>query len=214
MNPFLWTLISLGLVAILVVLFILLRARAALRADAAGHHALDRSLQLSSPAFEHQGAMPQELSCEGSAGSPPLAWSSVPEGTRSFALLAVDPDIPSSRVHLMEFVHWVLYDLPAETRSLPAQVSLQELAQLGAVMGRNGYGQRQYVAPCPVSGAHHYVYRLYALDVEELAPGQDSKAGVLQAMKGHVLAYGELVGVYQLQETSGWGAMRRNIRQP
>ena len=113
----------------------------------------------------------------------------------------------------MEFVHWVLYDLPAEARSLPAQVSLHELAQLGALMGGNGYGQRQYVAPCPVSGAHHYVYRLYALDVEDLEPRQDGKAGVLRAMEGHVLAYGELIGVYQLQETSGWGAMRRNVQR-
>jgi phosphatidylethanolamine-binding protein (PEBP) family uncharacterized protein len=78
-------------------------------------------------------------------------------------------------------------------------------------MGRNGYGQRQYVAPCPVSGAHRYVYRLYALDVEELQPGRDGKAGVLGAMEGHVLGYGELIGVYRLQKTSGWGAMRRNI---
>ena len=85
------------------------------------------------------------------------------------------------------------------------------LAQLGAVMGQNGYRQRQYVAPCPVSGAHRYVYRLYALDVEELAPRQDNKAGVQRAMEGHVLAYGELTGAYRLQKTSGWGAMRKNI---
>jgi len=209
-NP-LWILAGIGILILLGFTLVLLRARAARRADAAYHRALDRSLQLTSPAFEHQGAMPTRYSCEGEGRSPPLAWSNVPQGTRSFVLMAVDPDIPSSRLRLMEFVHWVLYDLPAEARELPAQVSLHELAQLGAVMGRNGYGQRQYVAPCPVSGAHRYVYRLYALDVEELQPRQDGKAGVLRAMEGHVLGYGELVGVYRLRETSGWGAMRKNV---
>ena len=211
MTNSLWLLAGLVLLLALGLLLAVLRAQAARRADAAYHRAIDRSLQLTSPAFEHQGAMPIELSCEAGGRSPPLTWSNVPEGTRSFVLIAVDPDIPSSRVRVMEFVHWVLYDLPAEARELPAQVSLQELAQFGALMGRNGYGQRQYVAPCPVSGAHHYVYRLYALDVEELQPRQDGKAGVLRAMEGHFLGYGELVGVYRLQKTSGWGAMRRNI---
>jgi Raf kinase inhibitor-like YbhB/YbcL family protein len=209
-NP-LWLLAGLAILLALGLLLVVLRARAARRADAAYHRPLDRSIELTSPAFEHQGAMPIELSCEGGGRSPPLAWSNVPQGTRSFVLLAVDPDIPSSRLHLMEFVHWVLYDLPAEARELPAQVSLHELAQLGAVMDRNGYGRREYVAPCPVSGAHRYVYRLYALDVEELEPRQDGKAGVLRAMEGHVLAYGKLIGVYRLRETSGWGAMRKNV---
>lgn len=213
MRNALWIPIGLGLLAILAALLVLLRARAAQRADAATHGALDRSIELTSPAFDHQGAMPLDLSCEGKGGSPPLAWSNVPQGTRSFVLLAVDPDIPSSRLRLMEFVHWVLYDLPGQTRSLPAQVSLQALADWGALMGRNGYGQRQYVAPCPISGAHRYVYRLYALDVEDLDPQQDGKAGVLRAMQGHVLAYGELTGVYRLQQTSGWGAMRRNVQR-
>jgi Raf kinase inhibitor-like YbhB/YbcL family protein len=212
MKNLLWILAVLAIPIVLGLLLVLFRTRAARRGDAAYHRALDRSLELTSPAFEHQGAMPTRYSCEGEGRSPPLAWSNVPQGTRSFVLIAVDPDIPSSRVRLMEFVHWVLYDLPAEARELPAQVSLHELAQFGAVMGRNGYGQRQYIAPCPVSGAHRYVYRLYALDVEALQPRQDGKAGVLRAMGGHVLAYGELVGTYQLRNTSGWGAMRRNMR--
>jgi Raf kinase inhibitor-like YbhB/YbcL family protein len=211
MRPSIWILIGLALTAALAALLVYLRARAAQHADAAYHRALDRSLLLGSSAFDSGGPMPMGLSCEGDAGSPPLAWSNVPDGTRSFALIAIDADIPSSNVRLIEFVHWVLYDLPAETRSLPALVSLQQLAALGAVMGRNGYGQRQYVAPCPVSGVHHYVYRLYALDVQDLQPARDSKAGILRAMRDHVLAYGELVGTYQLQETSGWRAMRKNV---
>ena len=211
MKPSLWMLVSLALLLLPGLLLVLLRARVAQRADAAYHRALDRTIDLASPAFEDRGLMPAPLSCEGPAGSPPLAWSNVPEGTRSFALIAVDPDLPSPRLPLGEFVHWVLYDLPAGARALPGQVSLHELAQLGAVMGQNGYRQRQYVAPCPVSGAHRYVYRLYALDVEELDPRQDNKAGVQRAMEGHVLAYGELTGTYRLQKTSGWGAMRKNI---
>jgi Raf kinase inhibitor-like YbhB/YbcL family protein len=212
-NP-LWILVGLGVLVALGLLIALLRAHAARRADVAYHRPLAQSLELTSPAFEHQRQIPSEFSCEGHAGSPPLTWPEVPRGTRSLVLLAVDSDIPSSRVRLMEFVHWVVYDLPAETRSLPSQVSLKELAELGAVMGRNGYGHRQYIAPCPVSGTHRYVYRLYALDVEDLEPKRDHKAGVLWAMEGHILGYGELVGLYHLKSTSGWHAMRRNINQP
>jgi Raf kinase inhibitor-like YbhB/YbcL family protein len=108
-------------------------------------------------------------------------------------------------------VHWVVYDLPAEARSLEARASSQALAQLGAVAGRNGYGRRSYVDPCPVSGTHRYLYRLYALDVEALQPGREDRAGVRAAMEGHVLAYGELLGTYRCTTHSLWSAMRANV---
>ena len=206
MKTVLWMLAGIGILSILA---FVLRGLLAQRAEASYHSALDGSLQLSSPAFENRGRIPAELSCEGVGGSPPLHWSNVPEGTRSFVLIVTDVDIPSPRLHLMEFVHWVLYDLPGGTRALEARISLDELARLEAVMGRNGYGQRQYVSPCPVSGTHHYVYRLYALDVEALQPRTDSKGGVIKAMEGHILSYGELVGDYQCTTVKGFSALRR-----
>jgi Raf kinase inhibitor-like YbhB/YbcL family protein len=209
MTTILWILVGIGVLGAVALLAIVLRGLLAQRAEARYHQALDRSLQLSSPAFENKGRMPAEFSCEGAGGSPPLAWSNAPEGTRSFALIVTDVDIPSSRLHLMEFVHWVLYDLPGDTRALDARITLAELARLEAVMGRNGYGQRDYVSPCPVSGTHRYVYRLYALDVEDLEPRRDSKGGVLKAMEGHILAYGEWIGEYQCTTVKGLSALRR-----
>jgi Raf kinase inhibitor-like YbhB/YbcL family protein len=194
-------------------LVLALRSRAARRAEAAFHRGLPHTLKLSSPAFKDQGAMPAALSCEGDGGSPPLAWANVPQGTRSFVLIVVDPDIPSPNTQWIEFVHWVVYDVPADRRALPAQLSSKGLSQLGAVAGQNGYGAREYVAPCPVSGTHDYVYRLYALDVESLAPKNEGKRGVLGAMRGHVLAYGELRGRYACQTLSFWGAMRSNMQR-
>ena len=206
----------LGGIAVLfvcILLMALLRGRSTFRSDAAYHLSLDRSIELTSSAFAHQGPMPVTYSCEGTAGPPPLAWANVPEGARSFVLIATDGDIPSPNLHLVEFVHWVLYDIPPEVRALDAQIGVEGLAQMNAVMGRNGYGQRLYVAPCPVSGLHRYVYRPYALDVATLKPRQDTKAGVRRAIKGHVLGFGELVGTYQLAGTSGWAALRRIVRR-
>jgi Raf kinase inhibitor-like YbhB/YbcL family protein len=202
----LWVLVGIGVLAILA---FVLRGLLAQRAEAGYHDTLDDSLQLSSPAFENNDRIPADLSCEGAGGSPPLTWSNVPEGTRSFVLVVTDVDIPSPRLHLMEFVHWVLYDLPGGARALDARITLDELARLEAVLGQNGYGQREYVSPCPVSGTHHYVYRLYALDVEDLQPRRDSKGGVLKALEGHVLSYGELVGAYQCTTVKGLKALRR-----
>jgi Raf kinase inhibitor-like YbhB/YbcL family protein len=209
MKPVLWILVGIAILGGIAILVIVLRGLWTRRAEASYHDALDRSLQLSSPAFENKGRIPAEFSCEGPGGSPPLTWANVPEGTRSYVLIVTDVDIPSPRLQLTEFVHWVLYDLPGGTRALDARITLNELARLEAVMGRNGYGQREYVSPCPVSGTHHYVYRLYALDVEDLQPRQDSKGGMLKAMEGHVLAYGELIGAYQCTTIKGLSALRR-----
>jgi Raf kinase inhibitor-like YbhB/YbcL family protein len=208
-----WFLIGLAALLLFGAVAAALRSRAARRAEAAFHKALPRTLELSSPAFENEGVMPAALSCEGEGGSPPLRWDNVPEGTRSFVLIVVDPDLPSPKAQWIEFVHWVVYNLPGENRVLPPQCSAQTLSQLGAVAGRNGYSAREYVNPCPVSGTHRYLYRLYALDVTSLAPESDGKRGILAAMRGHALAYGELWGHYACQTLGFWGVMRRNMRR-
>jgi Raf kinase inhibitor-like YbhB/YbcL family protein len=213
MKVWLWVIIGLGVFFLASVLAAALRSRAGRQAEAAFHRDLPRALELRSPVFEHKGPMPATLSCEGAGGSPSLAWANVPEGTRSFALIVVDPDIPSPSTQWIEFVHWIVYDLPGKSRALPAQLSSEAISQSGAVAGRNGYGAREYVSPCPVSGTHRYLYRLYALDVESLLPENEGKRGVLDAIQGHVLAYGELWGTYKCQTLSFWGAMGRNMRR-
>ena len=139
-----------------------------------------------------QGQIPSHYTCDGDDVSPPLAWSGVPEGAKSLALIADDPDAPNGT-----WVHWVLYNLPAEVSELPEDVRRdQELAN-GARQGINDFRRIGYGGPCPPDGRHRYFFKLYALDtILDLHPGA-SKTQLLQAMQGHVLAEAEVVGTYE-----------------
>ncbi len=150
------------------------------------------SIDVASSVFEEGGVMPARYTCDGLDVSPPLSWSSVPDGTQSFALIADDPDVPSGT-----FVHWVLYNLPPDRRRLPEDVPNRETLPSGAAQGVNGAGRVGYMGPCPPSGTHRYFFKLYALDKQlGLAEGA-TKADVAKAMEGHVLAQGELMGTYR-----------------
>jgi Raf kinase inhibitor-like YbhB/YbcL family protein len=154
------------------------------------------ALALTSSAFEHEGEIPARFSCEGSDVSPPLAWSGAPEGTRSFALIVDDPDAPDPKAPRTTWVHWVLYDLPAASRGLAEAVAPAALPA-GARQGRNDWKREGYGGPCPPIGRHRYFFKLYALDAPLGDLGAATKARLLQAMEGHVLAHAELVGTYQ-----------------
>ena len=145
-------------------------------------------LMLFSEAFADGEPVPARYTCQGENISPPLAWNDPPQGTRSFALIMEDPDAPAGI-----WVHWVLYNLPAEMRSLPA--GFQPFVESPARFARNSWGRREYGGPCPPSGTHRYVFQLYALDVV-LTDDIADKAALLQAMADHVLAYAELTGTY------------------
>jgi Raf kinase inhibitor-like YbhB/YbcL family protein len=148
-------------------------------------------IQVRSAAFEDAGMIPQEYTCDGENISPPLSWESVPAGSRSIALIVDDPDAPSGT-----FVHWVLYDLPADARELPENLPAEETLSNGARQGANDFGEIGYGGPCPPSGTHRYFFKIYALDAETgLSPGQ-TKAQLLRAMEGHILAQGQIVGKY------------------
>jgi Raf kinase inhibitor-like YbhB/YbcL family protein len=150
-------------------------------------------LDLRSAAFEEGGAIPVRYTCDGENVSPPLSWSSVPDETRSLALIADDPDAPGGT-----FVHWVIYNLPPDTRRLPEDVpSREETLPSGAVQGVNGAGSVGYTGPCPPSGTHRYFFKVYALDTELDLGGGATKEDLVSAMEGHVLAEGRLVGTYR-----------------
>ncbi len=145
------------------------------------------TLHVSSPAFQHGRSIPRRFSCEGEDVAPELRWDGAPEGTRSFALLVEDPDAPGGT-----FVHWVVYDLPAEVRGLG-----EGKLPSGARQGRNGFGKSHYGGPCPPPGpAHHYHFRLFALDRPLDLPAGATDAELRRAMEGHVLGTGELVGTF------------------
>jgi len=150
----------------------------------------DKAVQfsLSSPTFINNGLMPARYTCDGDNISPALNWNSVPPRTKSFALLVKDPDAPSGN-----WVHWVIFNIPPSERSLP---EASDAPLKGEVMGVNDFGNMGYGGPCPPSGTHRYIFRLYALDTV-LDLGQAAKAqSVEAALNGHVLDKAELIGLY------------------
>ncbi len=149
--------------------------------------------QLHSPDFTAGAAIPIEFTCEGADRSPALKWTDPPAGTKSLALIVDDPDAPAGT-----WVHWVIYNLPADAHELAAGVPKDGELPKGASQGRNDFGRLGYGGPCPPPGlAHRYFFKLYALDVKlELKPGA-TKAELENAMKGHTLAEAELIGRYK-----------------
>ena len=144
------------------------------------------ALEITSNAFANGQSIPVKYSCKGNNISPDLAWKEPPTGTQSFALIVDDPDAPMGT-----WVHWVVYNLPANTRSLQENTNSN-----GMSAGKNSSGNMRYDGPCPPSGTHRYYFKLYALDTNlNLSPGA-TKEQVLNAMQGHVLAQGELMGTF------------------
>jgi Raf kinase inhibitor-like YbhB/YbcL family protein len=154
------------------------------------------TLKLSSAAFEDGGPMAAKYTCEGQDFAPPLKWSGVPEGTRSLALIMDDPDAPDPKAPRMTYVHWVLYNLPPDSGGLPEGVTSKTLPA-GTLEGLNDWKRTGYGGPCPPIGRHRYFHKLYALDVVLKDLKQPTKAQLLKAMEGHVLARAEIVGTYK-----------------
>jgi len=151
---------------------------------------------LTSAAFKDGAPIPAKYTCDGVDVSPPLAWSGAPAGTRSVALIADDPDAPGGT-----WVHWVLYNLPAEVSDLPENIAKVESLDLGgARQGRNDFRRPGYGGPCPPPGpAHRYFFKLYALDTRlELKAGAQNK-DVEAAVEGHALGSAQLMGTYARQ---------------
>ncbi len=151
---------------------------------------------LHSSAFEPNGAIPAKYTCEGEDVSPALAWSGVPSGTKSLALIVDDPDAPDPAAPKMTWVHWVLYDVPPSTQGLPEAVGASSLPR-GTREGLNDWKRTGYGGPCPPIGRHRYFFKLYALDTELGDLGEPTKAQLEKAMAGHILGEVQLVGTYQ-----------------
>jgi Raf kinase inhibitor-like YbhB/YbcL family protein len=149
-----------------------------------------------SPAFADRGSIPRRFTADGEDASPPLEWSDAPAGTRSFALIVDDPDAPDPKAPQRTWVHWVLYNIPAVVHELKADADRQGLPG-GSGRGRNDWKNAAYGGPAPPVGRHRYVHKLYALDVVLPDLGEPTKARLLSAMKGHVLAEAQLIGTYQ-----------------
>jgi Raf kinase inhibitor-like YbhB/YbcL family protein len=152
------------------------------------------NLTLASSAFVPGGAIPTKHTCDGADISPPLSWSGVPPNTKSLALVVDDPDAPDPKAPRMTWVHWILYNLPPDTVTLPEGISR---LPGGTLEGVNDWKRTGYGGPCPPVGRHRYFHRLFALDAMLPDLRRPTKRGLEAAMKGHVLAQAELVGTYQ-----------------
>jgi Raf kinase inhibitor-like YbhB/YbcL family protein len=144
-------------------------------------------LEVTSPAFPADGAIPSKYTCDGSGISPPLSWSNVPDSAKSLAILVDDPDAPNG-----PFLHWLVTDLPPEVHELDEGGALPHEANVT----ETDAGTASYYGPCPSSGRHHYRFHVYALDTV-LGQRPASRDDFLSAISGHVLDEGELVGCYQ-----------------
>jgi len=152
------------------------------------------SLVISSSAFQEGERIPARYTADGQDISLALAWSGAPPGTASLALILHDPD--ASRPG--GFTHWVIFNMPAASKGLPEAVPARERLENGVIQGKNDTGAAGYMGPAPPLGKpHHYHFKLYTLDQHlKLSPGVGGRQ-VQDAMKGHILAETELVGLYQ-----------------
>jgi len=150
------------------------------------------ALQLTSQAFQDGDSIPAEYTADGRDISPPLQWEGVPEGTKAFVLLCLDPDAPVGT-----FVHWTLYDIPADCHLLEEGVPPEETVLNSARQGKNNFGRIGYGGPAPPPGGpHRYIFYLYALDQPTDVPAGASKDSIVNTMQGHILAETSLTGKY------------------
>jgi hypothetical protein len=147
-------------------------------------------MKLSSPAFRHNASIPARFTCEGKDVNPALAIEGIPAQAKSLALIVDDPDAPMGT-----WVHWVVFDIPPVN-------AINEHSVPGR-QGNNDFGRLAYGGPCPPSGTHRYVFKLYALDAMLGLEEGISKARLEEAMQGHILAQTELIGLYRRKNNTG-----------
>lgn len=168
---------------------------------------MEDTITVTSTAFEHHGMVPEQNSAYGANESIDLSWSDLPAGTQQLALIMDDPIVVELGMMEEPFVHWVAYNIPAEAGGLPANLSKEamvtgEASLSGMINGLNGLGRAGYFGPRPPANGklHAYHFRIYALDSELNLPAGLNKAALLEAIDGHVLGTGMLMGHYQAAE--------------
>jgi len=149
-------------------------------------------MEIKSSVFDEGGMIPAKYTCDAENVSPPLSWNSVPDGTKSLALVCDDPDAPVGT-----WVHWVIFNLPPDSDGLPEHVPPQKKLSDGALQGSNDFRKIGYGGPCPPGGTHRYFFKLYALDMVLDLQAGSTKAALERAMQGQVLAEARLMGTYR-----------------
>lgn len=145
------------------------------------------ALQITSSAFQNNGMIPRQYTCDGKDINPPLMIANCPQETKSLALICDDPDAPMGI-----WVHWVIWNIDPGVKEIK-----EDTVPTGAIVGINDFRQHRYGGPCPPSGTHRYFFKLYALDTLLSISPNSTKADLEKAMKGHILAEGQLIGLYK-----------------
>lgn len=153
-----------------------------------------KQMEITSSAFNEGSMIPAKYTCDDIDISPPLKWSKAPEGTKTFAIICDDPDAPAGT-----WVHWVLYNLPADTNELSEDIPTVESLSNGAKQGKNDFGRIGYGGPCPPGGTHRYYFKIYALAEKLNIESGVTKSELLKAMQGKILSEGKLMGRYKRQ---------------
>ena len=151
----------------------------------------ESSIQVTSTAIKEGQPIPRPYTCDGVNISPPLEWNGTPKSAKTIAIIADDPDAPSGT-----WVHWVVYNLPAENIGLVENLPATEDLKAGGLQGMNDFKKIGYGGPCPPSGTHRYFFKVYAIDSELPLKAGATKADVEKAMQGHIVAQGQLMGTY------------------
>ncbi len=147
------------------------------------------SLAVTSRSFPSSGTIPVDYTCDGADRLPELSWSAPPAGTKSIAIVVDDPDAPGG-----DFTHWLVFDVRPDVLAIP---EASDPAEVGGVVGLNGFGRVRYSGPCPPKmELHRYVFRVFALDAPLQAKPESNRGAVDAAMSGHVLAEGALMGTF------------------
>lgn len=155
-------------------------------------------MKLISTAFTDQGEIPKIHTCDGEDISPELSWDDVPKEAKSLVLIVDDPDAPDPNAPKMTWVHWILYNLPADVKNLPQAIKSGDLPK-DTLGGLNDWKRTNYGGPCPPIGRHRYFHKLYALDIRLPDLRIPTKAELETAMEGHIIDSAELIGTYERQ---------------
>jgi Raf kinase inhibitor-like YbhB/YbcL family protein len=143
-----------------------------------------KTLTIKSPSFLHNSLIPRKYSCDGEDSNPPITIEGVPKESKSLALVVDDPDAASGT-----FDHWVVWNIPASTTQIDEH-------SIPGTEGLNSARQKGFMGPCPLSGIHRYFFKVYALDTELKLGAKSTKRDLEKAIQGHILAEGELIGLY------------------
>lgn len=156
------------------------------------------TLSMRSSAFTDHGDIPVRYTCDGDGISPALTWSGAPQGVASYALIVDDPDAPDPKAPKMTWVHWVVYNIPEGASGLNQDAGRSN-HPAGGDVGVNSWNKAAYGGPCPPVGKHRYFFKLYALNTRLKGLQRPTKGELLSAMQGHILAQGQLIGLYRRQ---------------